>query len=217
MFAFYRSGQAVSPPRPMRGVHSADSCDNPLLKMRTRISISLRLDFAIVLLAIFAPQGLRADNLVANPSFELVKNRDQFGGMVEKWGGYKYEGDCSFEVGDVPHSGKTSALLLCSSPGKIRISQPQDLEPGRYRVTAYIRGLDIGTGQRNSTTEFMFDDKYFPLKKNGVFGWTLLTYVADLSTPKKTGPSFGLFAPGYLWVDDVSMERVGRSEDGLGG
>ena len=55
----------------------------------------------------------------------------------------------------------------------------------------------------------MFDDKYFPLKKNGVFGWTLLTYVADLSTPKKTGPSFGLFAPGYLWVDDVSMERVG--------
>jgi hypothetical protein len=177
--------------------------------MRTRISISLRLDFAIVLLAIFTPQGLCADNLVANPSFELVKNRDQFGGVFEKWGGYKYEGDCSFEVGDVPHSGKTSALLLCSSPGKIRIAQPQDLEPGRYRVTAYIRGLDIGTGQWNSTTEFMFDDKYFPLKKNGVFGWTLLTYVADLSTPKKTGPSFGLFAPGYLWVDDVSMERVG--------
>src|ERR1035438_5821804 len=112
MFAFYRSGQAVSPPRPMRGVHSADSCDNPLLKMRTRISISLRLDFAIVLLAIFTPQGLCADNLVANPSFELVKNRDQLGGVFEKWGGYKYEGDCSFEVGDVPHSGKTSALLL---------------------------------------------------------------------------------------------------------
>jgi len=134
--------------------------------MRTRISISLRLDFAIVLLAIFTPQGLCADNLVANPSFELVKNRDQLGGVFEKWGDTNIR-RLLVRGGDVPHSGKTSALLLCSSPGKIRIAQPQDLEPGRYRVTAYIRGLDIGTGQWNSTTEFMFDDKYFPLKKNG--------------------------------------------------
>src|SRR5208283_2969703 len=108
-----------------------------------------------------------------------------------------------------PHTGKTSALLVCSSPGKIRIAQPQDLEPGRYRITAYIRGLDIGTGIWNQTTEFMFDEKYLPLKKNGAFGWTRLTYVADLSKRTKTGPSFGLWAPGYLWIDDVSMERVG--------
>ena len=105
MFAVYRPGQADarSPPNPAtlprpslasRSREAADSCDNPLLKMRTRISISLRLDFVIVLLAIFTPQGLCADNLVANPSFELVKNRDQFGGVFEKWGGYKYEGDC---------------------------------------------------------------------------------------------------------------------------
>jgi hypothetical protein len=150
-----------------------------------------------------------ADNLVVDPSFEIAKNRDQFGRVFAKWDGWKYEGDCSFEVGEVPRTGKTSALLLCSSAGKIRISQPQDLEPGRYRITAYIRGLDLGTGQWNATTEFMFDEKYIQLKKNGTFGWTPLTYVADLSTRKKTGPSFGLMAPGYLWIDDVSMERVG--------
>jgi hypothetical protein len=178
--------------------------------MRTLISIGFLLVLSVVLWTIFGPiKSVRADNLVADPSFEMVKNRDQFGGVFEKWGGWHYEGDCSFEVGQVAHTGKTSALLVCSSPGKIRIVQTQDLEPGRYRITAYIRGLDIGTGEWNQTTEFMFDAKYFPLKKNGVFGWTRLTYVADLSTRTKTGPSFGLFAPGYLWIDDVSMERVG--------
>ncbi len=177
--------------------------------MRTWLSISVPLVFAVILLAVFTPSSLPADNLIANPSFEQVKNRDQFGGVFEKWEGYKYEGDCSFEVGQVPHTGKTSALLLCNSPGKIRIAQPQDLKPGRYRITAYIRGLDIGGGAWNSTTEFMFDDKYIPLRKGGTFGWTRLTYVADLPARKKTGPSFGLFASGFLWIDDVSMERVG--------
>src|ERR1035438_10068751 len=146
----------------------------------------------------------------------MVKNRDRFGGVFEKWGGSNYEGDCSFEVGEVPHTGKTSALLLCTSPGKIRIAQPQELPAGRYRITAYIRGLDIGTGTWNATTEFMFDDQFISLKRNGTFGWTLLTYVADLSAPKKTGPSFGLFAPGYLWIDDVSIDRV-DTEVGLTG
>jgi hypothetical protein len=178
--------------------------------MRASLSIRLRLLFLVVLLTIFGPiQSVRADNLVADPSFEMVKNRDQFGRVFAKWEGWNYEGDCSFQVGEVPHTGKTSALLVCSSPGKIRIAQPQDLEPGRYRITAYIRGLDIGTGIWNQTTEFMFDEKYIPLNKNGAFGWTRLTYVADLSKRTKTGPSFGLWAPGYLWIDDVSMERVG--------
>ena len=36
------------------------------------------------------------------------------------------------------------------------------LEPGRYRITAYLRGLDIGTGVWNQTTEFMFAGQYMP-------------------------------------------------------
>jgi len=187
-----------------------NSCDNPPSEMRTRISLSLPQVFAVILLAVFTPLGgLCADNLIADPSFEMVKNRDQSGQVFAKWGGWKYEGDCSFDVGEAPHTGKTSALLLCSSPGKIRIAQTQDLDPGRYRITAYIRGLDIGSGAWGNDTEFMFDDKYISLKKGGTFGWTPLTYVADLSTRKKTGPSFGLWAPGFFWIDDVAMERVG--------
>ena len=54
------------------------------------------------------------------------------------------------------------------------------LNPGRYRVTAYLRGLDIGAGVWNQTTEFMFAGNYMPLKKNGTFGWTRLTFVGEI-------------------------------------
>ena len=172
------------------------------------LGISLGLLLLAGVLGMYVPSP--ADqNLIANPSFEVTQARDQFGHVFAAWGGWKYEGDCSFEVGLVSHAGKTSALLACSTAGKIRINQPQDLTPGRYRITAYIRGLDIGAGQWNQTTEFMFSEKYFSLSKSGTFGWSRLTYVAELTAPAKTGPSFGLWAPGMFWIDDVSMERVG--------
>ena len=187
---------------------SADSCDKLVTEMRTAISIGFLLVFLVVLWTIFGPiERVRADNLVADPSFEMVKNRDQFGRVFAKWEGWKYEGDCSFEVGEVPHTGKTSALLVCSSAGKIRIAQTQDLEPGRYRITAYIRGLDIGTGAWNLDTEFMFDDKYFPLKKNGVFGWTRLTYVADL--PRGQDRAFFRIVGAGLSVDRRRVDGAG--------
>ncbi|MHC4712659.1 MAG: hypothetical protein ACYTAN_05215 [Planctomycetota bacterium] len=167
----------------------------------------------IACLAALASQGLAAENLIEDPSFELTKPADQFGFVFQKWGGWKYEGDCEFRVGEVARSGKTSALLVGINQPKIRLRAPeQELEPGRYRVTAWIRGLDIGTGVWNQTTEFMFDEKYVPLAKSGTFGWTPLTYVVDIPEKKKvTGPSFGLWATGYFWVDDVSLEKVDES------
>jgi hypothetical protein len=147
-------------------------------------------------------------NLLEDGSFELPKEKDRFGLVFAKWGGWKYEGDCDFRVGQLAHGGRHSCLLFGASAPKIRTSQLVDLEPGRYRVIAYLRGLDIGTGAWNSTTEFMFDGKYMGLKKNGTFGWTKLTYVAELKERKKAGPSFGLWAPGYFWIDDVSLVKV---------
>ncbi|MCY3019091.1 MAG: DUF6067 family protein [Planctomycetota bacterium] len=168
---------------------------------------------ALVLL-VCLPVGLSAwageeKNLVEDPSFEIPKEKDQFGLVFAKWGGWKYEGDCDFRVGQIARTGKLSCLLFGASAPKIRAVQNVDLEPGRYKITAYIRGLDIGTGTWNATMEFMFDNKYIQLAKNGTFGWTKLTYVGQVTEKKKTGPSFGLMAPGYFWIDDVSMVKVG--------
>ena len=55
----------------------------------------------------------------------------------------------------------------------------------------------------------MFNDKYMQLSKNGTFGWTRLTYVGEIKDKSKAGPSFGLMARGYFWIDDVAMEKVG--------
>ncbi len=165
---------------------------------------------ALLFAGIFALEARSQANLIEDPSFELTKPADQFGLVFQKWGGWKYEGQCEFAVGALAHSGKTSALLFGSSAPKIRLRAPErELPPGRYRVTAFIRGLDVTTGTWNRTTEFAMDEQYFDLKKNGTFGWTPLTYVFELHEAKKvTGPSFGLWAPGRFWIDDVTLEKV---------
>ena len=166
----------------------------------------------ILALALWATTFSRAgENLVPDPSFEETKPKDRWGLVFAKWGGWMYEGQCEFRVSDLAHNGRHSLLIVGGSAPKIRASPAHvTLEPGRYRITAWLRGLDIGTGVWNQTTEFMFEEKYLPLRKNGTFGWTPLTYVGEVKTRREFGhPSFGLMAPGYFWVDDVSVEKVG--------
>ena len=168
----------------------------------------LLLTMAVVLMPDF--RIMAGQNLLGDPSFEITKSADQFGLVFAKWGGWKYEGDCDFRVGNVARTGKHSCLLHAGNGAKIRVTQNVELSPGRYRITAYLRGLDIGRGTYNATTEFMFDGKYVQLNKNGTFGWTRLTYVGEVKEKKQAGPSFGLMAPGYFWIDDVALEPVGN-------
>ncbi len=179
---------------------------------RARLHLAILTLAAAVACLCGGSSAVAGQNLVADPSFEEPRPADQFGHVFAKWGGWKYEGDCAFRVGRVAHSGKTSCLLFGAEGPKIRISQTQKaLPPGRYKITAYIRGLDIGEGIWHQTTELAFDGKYMRLNKNGTFGWTPVTYVAEVKTAHDAdGPSFGLMAPGYFWIDDVSLERVGN-------
>ncbi len=174
--------------------------------------LSLAAVFAAAMCATTA-QGADAANLVVDGSFEEPMQRNQFGHVFKHWGGWKYEGDCEFRVGEVAHTGQHSALLFGASQPKIRLSQPlKDAPPGRYQLTAWLRGLDIGEGQWHMTTELAFGDKYLSLKKGGTFGWTPLTYVIDWKENKEmTGPAFGLWGAGYLWIDDVAVTRVDES------
>lgn len=172
----------------------------------------MRRFYTILLLVVACGVARPGDrNLLSDPSFERPQAKNQFGHVFERWGGWIYDGECEFRVSDLAHSGKHSLLMVGGLNPKIR-AYPNDfeLEPGRYRITAYLRGLDIGTGPYRQTTEFMFEGKYINLNKNGTFGWTKLTYVGDVAVRRKYAhPSFGLMAPGYLWVDDVTVEKVG--------
>ncbi|MGO9232097.1 MAG: hypothetical protein ACLQKA_23115 [Bryobacteraceae bacterium] len=151
----------------------------------------------------------RSANLAANPSFEVLKERDAASGMFADWEGEGAEGGCSIAVGLVAHTGHTSALLDCAMAGKIGIGQQRELAPGRYSIGAYLRGLDIAGGDGTRAIEFTFDGVSTGLEKTGTFGWTRFTFVAEIGERTRTGPSFELRAPGLLWIDDVSIERVG--------
>jgi hypothetical protein len=151
----------------------------------------------------------RTGNLAVNPSFEVLKERDAAGGIFADWESGEAEGGCSLAVGLVARTGRTSALLDCASVGKIRLSQQRELAPGRYSVSAYLRGLDIAEGDGQGAIEFTFDGLSTGLEKTGTFGWTRFTFVAEVGERTRTGPSFELRTPGLLWIDDVSVERVG--------
>ncbi len=175
-------------------------------------STTRRLAGALAALLLLTAAVRAGDNLVADPSFEEAQPKDRFGHVFAHWSGWIYEGACEFRVSDLAHSGKHSLLMVGSDGPKIRAWPAKlSLDPGRYRVTAYLRGLDIGKGVYGQTTEFMFAGNYMDLKKNGTFGWSKLTYVGEVKKREDEAsyPSFGLLAPGYLWVDDVSVEKVG--------
>ena len=164
-----------------------------------------------VSLLLVATAARGGENLIPDPSFEEPKPKDHFGHVFAKWSGWMYEGTCEFRVSDLSHSGKHSLLMVGSEGPKVRAwPEKLTLDPGRYRVVAYLRGLDIGEGPYHQTAEFMFAGKYMVLHKKGTFGWSKLSYVGEVKKREEaTYPSFGLLAPGYLWVDDVSLEKVG--------
>jgi hypothetical protein len=151
------------------------------------------------------------ENLVPDPSFEQPKEKDKFGHVFAKWSGWIYEGECEFRVSNLARTGKHALLMVGGANPKIR-AWPDKLllEPGRYRVTAYLRGVDIGNGASGQSTEFQFGGNYLSLGKKGTFGWSRMTFVGEVKEKKDfSHPSFGLMAPGYLWIDDVSVEKVG--------
>ncbi len=141
------------------------------------------------------------------------KEKDQFGLVFAKWGGWKYEGDCEFRVGQVGHSGKllVSALRAASGPRFASLRMSRSNRAG-IALRPTCAGSTSRPGRTTQSTEFMFDGKYIQARtSDGTFGWTKLTYVGEIKEKKEAGPSFGLFAPGYFWIDDV-IARAGGCE-----
>jgi hypothetical protein len=167
----------------------------------------------LILVTLLLVQAIAANNLLTDPSFEIPKPRDRWGHVFQHWAGWIYSEGSEFRASTIARTGKHSLLLVGGTAAKLRAWPAHlTLPPGRYRLTAYLRGLDIGKGPYGETTELMFAGKYLPLDRNGTFGWSQLTYVGEVSQRVTDAPfpSFGLLAPGYLWVDDVTLERVGN-------
>ncbi len=158
--------------------------------------------------------GAQADgNLLPDPSIEETQSPNQFGIPYRKWNGWIFEGAGTFRNGKMAHSGVTSAELRGTPGVKMRLYSPAVIvEPGRYRFSCHIRGLDIGVHAWGLSEDVNFvDGAYTPLKKSGTFGWTPLEIVKDVPTKQEVVFRIGLWAAGRLWVDDARLERVSDS------
>ena len=151
-----------------------------------------------------------APNLLPDPSIEETQPPNQFGIPYKKWGGWKFEGDVAFRNGKIARTGVTSAEMDGSQGGKMRLYSPAvTVDPGRYRFSCFIRGLDVGVHPWGMSEDVHFvNEQYYNLKKTGTFGWTPLSIVQDVPKRQEVVASIGLLAPGRLWVDDGSLVRV---------
>lgn len=149
-------------------------------------------------------------NLLPDPSIEQTRDKNQFGVPYVLWGGWIFEGSPEFRVAKIARTGETCAEIVGGQGAKVRLYTPTiTVEPGRYRFTCYLRGLDIGKHAWNISEDFCFaDDKYLGAQKMGTFGWTKLTMVKDVPEKKEIVARIGLWAPGRLWVDDAEIVRV---------
>src|SRR3712207_4927036 len=93
-------------------------------------------------------------NLLPDPSIEEQQSKNQYGIPYGKWNGWVFEGPCEFRKAKLARSGQTCAEIIGAPGGKIRLFSPAvTVEPGRYRLTCYIRGLDIGRREEGSSED----------------------------------------------------------------
>ncbi len=101
--------------------------------------LSLRIAAAMVLVLAAGSAGA-AENLVPDPSFEEPEEEDRWSHVFARWSGWIYEGQCEFRVSGIARTGKHSLLMTADNNSKIRAcANKLLLEPGRYRITAYLR------------------------------------------------------------------------------
>ncbi|MBM4086366.1 MAG: hypothetical protein FJ272_16395, partial [Planctomycetes bacterium] len=83
-------------------------------------------------------------NLLPDPSIEEKRPKNQFGIPYAKWNGWLFEGACEFRNAKLARAGETCAELAGGQGGKMRLYTPTvTVEPGRYRFSCYVRGLDL--------------------------------------------------------------------------
>lgn len=166
--------------------------------------------FALIWLAVARANAQDSPNLLPDPSIEQTRPKNQFGIPFALWSGWIFEGSCEFRNGSIARTGKSSAELVGLQSPKLRLYSPTvTLEPGRYRFSCYVRGLDIAPGQWGACEDVNFaDDRYYSLKRAGTFGWTRLEIVKDVPKKQEVTFRFGLWGTGRLWVDDAELVRL---------
>lgn len=171
---------------------------------------SLSVMGAVVLLLGTCASSWAGENILGNGGFETT---DAAGAAFAKWTTWKWEGECQVGVDTgIKHGGKSSFVMSGSGPCKIAVHQAVATQAGFYKLSGYVRGINLKEGQWGNGVVISMESKGKELLNNlplGTYGWRKFerTYQLTEACPGNEIYVY-LFGAGKAWLDDLSLEKV---------
>jgi hypothetical protein len=177
-----------------------------------------RASLVVAFVLTLASVGTAQEKLISDGGFEqLLDKPDDYGNPFKVWAGWKWEGNCR-RMADtqIKHSGKASALLLSYGPCKIAVQTEMKTAAGFYKLTGYVRAINVRPGTYDRTAVVSFEAKGKEMMTDlpgGTYGWRKFELVRkfDEAYPKNLLYIY-LFGSGRMWLDDLVLTRL----DGAG-
>lgn len=161
--------------------------------------------------------GLRptqaAENLLKDGGFEqYLLQPEDYGNPFKVWSGWKWEGNCQRVADtDIKHEGQASAGMLGYGPCKLGISQTVRTEAGWYRLSGWVRAVELKPGlyERGLAVSFEADGKEIMTDlPTGTYGWRRFELTQRFDAPvDKHLLYIYLFGSGKGWLDDLRLEK----------
>ncbi len=130
-----------------------------------------------------------------------------FDNDLESWGIWG-EGS-GRHVAGLGHSGRGAVVLTCNTGQEVTMHKHFTLKPGRYQVTAWLRALDVQSGQWDHSIWLFYqtaEEIISPVTGlKGTFEWSKASYTIEVNK-RSVDIWFRLKAQGSLWLDDISIE-----------
>jgi hypothetical protein len=155
-----------------------------------------------------------AENLLKDGGFEqYFAQPDDQGNPFEVWSGWKWEGNCR-RVADtnIKHQGQASAGMLSYGPCKLGLSQTVQTEAGWYRLSGFVRAVELKPGlyERGLVVSFEPNGKELMTDlPNGTYDWRNFELTQYFDEPcEKNLLYIYLFGSGKIWLDDLRLEKL---------
>jgi hypothetical protein len=172
----------------------------------------LAFELLVLLTSFYAAQS--AENLLKDGGFEeRLDQPDELGNPFKVWSGWKWEGNCRRVADtDIKHEGQASAEMLSYGACKLGLSQTVKTEAGWYRLSGYVRAIDLKAGQYDRGLVVSFEPKGKEMMTDlptGTYGWRKFDITQQFPEACDSNLLYiYLFGSGKIWLDELRLEKL---------
>ncbi len=113
-----------------------------------------------------------------------------------------------YHVKGIGHQNAGAIYLANNKDQQVTLHKKFNLKPGRYKITAWTRALDVQKGKWDYSLWFFYKTRekiQSPVTNlQGTFGWSEITYTIEVEE-REVDIWFRLKSQGLAWIDDVSV------------